>query len=98
MLSWFKIFHLTERTVPFSTKPLSSTLCREKTRLLGEYVACLNLHSADLNEYSKMIRERLTGDLLALIRKRMGKSRERTAAAHKRYIAHLREHRCDVPL
>ena len=81
-----------------STKPLSSTLCPEKTRLLGEYVAALNLHSGDVNEYSKMMRERIDGDLLEMVRQRMEQSREQTTSARKRYVIHLREHRCDNPI
>jgi len=56
------------------------------------------MHSGDVNEYSKMLRERIDGDLLELVRKRMQESRERTALNRKRYVTHLREHRCDPPI
>ena len=81
-----------------STKPLSSTLCPEKTRLLGEYVAALNLHSGDVNEYSAMMRERIDGDLLEIVRQRMHQSQKQVTVARKRYVAHLQEHRCDKPI
>ena len=75
-----------------------STLCSEKTILLEEYVASLDLHSKDVREYSELIRAGVNGDSLEAVKKRMQESRERTARGRQRYAAHLAEHRCDIPL
>ena len=76
----------------------TSTLCHEKTTLLAEYVAALNRHSRDVNEYSDTLRAGVDGDLLEMVKRRMQESREQTAKARKQYAAHLEEHRCDSPL
>jgi len=74
-----------------------STLCSEKTILLEEYVASLDLHSKDVREYSELIRAGVDGESLEIVRRRMQESREQTASARKQYAAHLDEHRCDSP-
>ena len=58
---------------------VTSALCPEKTKLLDEYVAALNLHSKDVREYSDTVRAQLDGNLLEMVRKRMQDSREQTA-------------------
>ena len=76
---------------------LTGTLCSQKTNLLETYVACLDVHSKDVREYSELIRAGVDGESLEIVRRRMQESREQTASARKQYAAHLDEHRCDSP-
>ena len=76
----------------------TSILCPEKTKLLAEYLAALDLHSRDVNEYSNTLRAGVDGDLLEMVKRRMQESREQSAKARQQYAAHLKEHCCDSPL
>jgi hypothetical protein len=73
-------------------------LCPTEAGLLIEYVAALDSHLKDVDEYSDMLRVGLDGDLFEVVRRRMQESREQTAEARKRYAAHREEHGCDLPI
>jgi hypothetical protein len=73
-------------------------LCFQGRKLIDEYIAILYSHAKNVRQYSNAVRALLDGDLLEMVERRVQESRERVTLARKRYIAHIREHRCDSVL
>jgi len=73
----------------------SKVPCSKKLFLLKEYVASLGLHNKDVREYAEFVRTEVDGDLMALVKKRMGESLERAQEHRKRYVDHIHEHGCE---
>ena len=73
----------------------SNLPCSTKLFLLKEYVASLSLHNKDVREYSEFVTTGVDGDLLGLVKRRMGESLDRVRDYRKRYTDHVHGHGCE---
>jgi len=70
------------------------SLCPKKRALLKEYVLQLAAHNKAVNEYANYVNAGLDGDGLTTLIGRVKESKTVFTAARKRYVDHLRQHRC----